>query len=187
MLARTLALVGLLGAAACDTESSTGVVVDNAFSPIPEGGDPTTEVTVFKVWWVTSLLPDPVTPGGEGHAQRTVPNTDFAYAVLAPGWDPSSSAPPARFLAVRSTMKLSALRGETLHVRVSDDTFVGDCEAGKPLSQEDADFITQRIFPAEFEGLAYDATNCETTPSATSIDAGGSDAVESPVDAASSP
>jgi hypothetical protein len=164
-LARWLVSISLLGAVACDTENPTMVVADNDYPVLPDGGDPTLEMTVFKVWWVTSLLPDPVPPGGEGQPQRTVPGTDFAYAVLAPGWDPSSLTAPSRFVAVKSATTLSASRGDTLHVRVSDDGFVGNCGAGKPLSQEDADFITQRIFPGEFSGKTYDATTC--TASAT--------------------
>ena len=159
-LARWLVSIALLGVVACDAEDPTTVVADNDFPVPPDGGDPTLEMTVLKVWWVTSLLPDPVLPGSEGQPQRTVPGTDFAYAVLAPGWDPSSPAPPSRFIAAKSTMTLSASRGDTLHVHVSDNAFVGNCAAGRPLSQEDADFITQRIFPGEFAGATYDATTC---------------------------
>ena len=177
-VARILVSIALVGAVACDTETPTVVVVDNDHPPVPDGGDPTAEMTVFKVWWVTSLLPDAVSPESEGLAQRTVPNTDFAYALLASGWDPLSPTPPTRFIAERSAVKLSAARGDTLHVHVSDDTFVGDCAAGKPLSQDDADFITQRIFPAEFAGMTYDATTCLAT--ASPANAG----VDSPSDAA---
>jgi hypothetical protein len=169
-LARLLVSIALLGAAACDTENPTMVVVDNGYAPVPDGGDPKTQMTVFKVWWVTSLLPDAVGPGGEGQPQRTVPNTDFAYALIAPGWDPSSPMPPTTFVAARSAVRLTASRGDTLHVPVSDNTFVGNCAVGKPLLQDDADFITQRIFPAEFTGSTYDAATCVATGS--SADAG---------------
>jgi hypothetical protein len=131
------------------------------------------EVTVFKVWWSTSLLPDPVAPGKEGQTERTVANRNFAYAILAPGWDPSSSSPPARFLPLKSGGPLNVGRGDTLHVHVSDSTFVGDCAANKTLSQDDADFITQRIFPAEFTGKTYDAKSC--TISSSAADAGAAD------------
>jgi hypothetical protein len=179
-LARWLVSISLLGAVACDTEDPTRVVADNDYPVLPDGSDPALEMTVFKVWWVTSLLPDPVLAGGEGQPQRTVPGTDFAYAVLAPGWDPSSPTPPSRFVAVKSATTLSASRGDTLHVHVSDDAFVGNCTAGKPLSQEDADFITQRIFPGEFSGKTYNAATCAA--SLTVGDAGdaadAADAVE---------
>jgi hypothetical protein len=155
-----LVLIALLGSASCDTEDPTTVVVDNAYPVVPAGGDVAKEMTVFKVWWVTSLLPDAVPPGGAGQPERTVPNSDFAYALLAPGWDPSSPAPPPRLFAAKSASRLSAARGDTLHIHVSDDTFVGNCNAARPLSQDDATFITTRIFPAEFARMIYDSKSC---------------------------
>jgi hypothetical protein len=146
------------------------VVVDNDYPSVPEGGDTSKEMTVYKVWWVTSLLPDAVSPGSEGQAERTVPNTDFAYAVLAPGWDPASTTPPTQLIAAKSSAKLTIARGDTLHVHVSDETFEGNCTAGKPLSQDDADFITQRIFPVSFANVQYDAKTCTATP--TTADGG---------------
>lgn len=168
-----LVLLGFMVAIGCETETATTVVVDNDYPAVPDGGDTSTETTVFKVWWVTSLLPDPVAPGNEGQPQRTVPNSDFAYAVLAPGWDPSSQVPPTRLIPAKSSIKLSVARGDMLHVHVSNGTFAGNCAAGQALSQDDADFITQRIFPGEFAGETYDAKSCSTSPIAVD---GGSDA-----------
>ncbi len=159
-LAGLLLLTPLLGVVGCDTEDPTMVVVDNDFPQVPDGGDAASETTVFKVWWATSLMPDPVAPGAEGQPQRTVPDADFAYAVLARGWDPSSSSAPTKLLAAKSLVILGAARGDTLHVHVSEGTFAGDCTAGQPLSQDDADFIATRIFPAEFAGMTYDAATC---------------------------
>jgi hypothetical protein len=68
---------------------------------------------------------------------------------------------------VKSKTTLSVKRGDTLHVRVSDITMTGNCGAGQPLSQSDADFITQRIFPGDFAGGAYDAATCTFVPNAT--------------------
>jgi hypothetical protein len=169
--------IALLGALGCETEDATMVVVDNDY-PAVDGGDSAKEITVYKVWWVTSLMPDPVAPGSEGQPARTVPNDDFAYAVLAPGWDPSSSDAPTTFIPAKSAAKLSAARGDTLHVRVSDDTFVGNCLAGKPLSQDDAAFITQRIFPVEFARVDFDAKTCTATLTAT--DAGADAPADAP-------
>ena len=39
-------------------------------------------------------------------------------------------------------------------------TFLGDCRAGKPLNQDEAAVITQRIFPGNFNGGTYDAKTC---------------------------
>jgi hypothetical protein len=166
----TISLVGALlsialpATAGCSGDNPTMVVVDNDFPAAAEGGGAASGVTVFKVWWVTSLMPDPVLPGAEGQPERTIPASDYAYAVLAPGWDPASGAPPTSVLAAKSTGVLTVAQGDTLHVHVSDVTFAGDCAAGQPLSQEDADLVTERIFPGEFAGVAYDAATCTRTP-----------------------
>ena len=155
----------------CQTEDATTVVVDNDYAMVDgavEGGvdggaGVAGEITVYKVWWAVSLLPDPVSPGREGQSERAVLDTDFAYALLAPGWDPSATKPPTRFIPVKSAAELTVARGDLLHIHVSDATFVGNCAAGKPLTQADADFITQRIFPDEFVGVTYRAATCATS------------------------
>ena len=168
----SIVLLASVSAAGCETEDPTQVVVDNDYPVLAaadrsmDGGGLAAEMTVFKVWWSTTLLPDAVAPGSEGQPQRTVPGAQFAYALLAPGWDPSSATAPERFLAAKSVSPLTIDRGDTLHVRVSDATFAGNCAAGKPLSQEDADLVTQRIFPDEFAGISYDAPTCAATTSA---------------------
>jgi hypothetical protein len=60
--------------------------------------------------------------------------------------------------------------GDTLQIPVDDETFVGNCASSSFLSQSQADFITQRVFPSIFANLRYDAGNCKTTPVG---DAGG--------------
>jgi hypothetical protein len=153
----------LSSAVGCETEDPSDVVVDNDYA-VSDAGDAAAGTTVVEAWWAVTLLPEAVAPGAEGQAERTVPNEDFAYAVLAPGWDPSSATPPVKLLAVRSADKLAVGRGETLHVHVSPDTFVGDCTTGRVLSQDEADFITQRIFPGVFAGRSYDARTCTAAP-----------------------
>jgi hypothetical protein len=136
---------------ACSTSDPTQAVVDNGYPALPDGGDPATQTVVYASWWSVTLFSTPVPAGAESDPARAVTSTDFAYAVLAPGWDPSS------------TTALHADRGDTLHIVVSDATVIGNCAAGKPLSQEDADFITQRIFPGLFSGVSYDAAKCVAT------------------------
>jgi hypothetical protein len=143
----------LLLAPACDTETPTSAVVDN---------DSTN--TVYKAWWSTSLFATPIAASKESESERAIPATDFVYALLAPGWDPASGPAPTRLVVVRSKDPLSVVRGDELHIHVSDATFVGNCETGPLLSQDDADFITQRIFPGDFVGVAYDAATCTTVP-----------------------
>jgi hypothetical protein len=147
----------------CETETATTAVVADRYPVIADGGDPSTQLTVYKVWWVTTLFVDPVVPGAESALQRTVPAADYAYALLAPGWDPTSTTPPVILIPVRSADKLGVTRGETLRIEVSDATFVGNCAGGKTLSQDDADFITLRIFPGDFATVTYDAKNCTST------------------------
>lgn len=151
---RTLGLTLLLVAAsACDTPDPTKAVVDNAYPA-------SSQVVVYKAWWSATLFEDPVLPGASSDEQRSVPESNFVYALLAPGWDPASGSPPTKLLAVRSKEPLAATRGDTLHIIVSDATFAGSCDARQPLSQEDADFITQRIFPGDFANVSYDAATC---------------------------
>ena len=153
----------LLATTGCETETATTAVVADSYPAVADGGDPSTQVTVYKVWWVTTSFLDPVAPGAESDAQRTVPAADYAYALLAPGWDPTSSTPPTLLIPLRSADKLSVNRGDTLRIDVSDATFVGNCAGGKPLSQDDADFITQSIFPGDFAAVRYDARSCTAT------------------------
>jgi hypothetical protein len=159
----------LLGASACETEDATFAVVDDDYIAPPDGAA-YAGVTVYKVWWSTALFDAPLGPGEESSSQRVVTSDETAYALLAPGWNPSSGAPPTQLVPVRSKTTLSVKRGDTLHVRVSDITMTGNCGAGQPLSQDDADFITQRIFPGDFAGGTYDASACIFVPNA--IDAG---------------
>jgi hypothetical protein len=49
-----------------------------------------------------------------------------------------------------------------LRITVADETFIGDCASGKPLSSEDAQLIVERIFPGDFAGVTYDSTACIT-------------------------
>ena len=82
-----LALLAVVG---CNGDPTT-VVVDNGF---PAAADAAGTMTVFKVWWVTTLFPSPVAPGASSETERTIAATDFAYALLAPGW--SRSRPRSR-------------------------------------------------------------------------------------------
>lgn len=159
------ALVVALGG--CATEDASKAVVDNGYSA--------TQTVVYRAWWVATYFPEPVAGGAASTEQRSVPASDFAYAVLAPDWDPASATPPARFVVVKSKAPLSLTRGATLHIVVDDQSFTGSCTAGQPLSQEEADFITQRIFPGEFANVTYDAKTCASTPSPSAASDAGAD------------
>ena len=160
---------------ACDTPDPTQAVVENAYPALVDGGDPATRAVVYRAWFVTTLFKEAVLPGEASDEERSVPENDFVYVLLAPGWDPESGTPPAKLIALKSKAKLRAVRGDTLHITVSDRTFAGSCDGRQPLSQEDADFITTRIFPGDFANVTYDAKTCTTTPVPTDdagVDAG---------------
>jgi hypothetical protein len=165
-LASALVLSGTL-LPACETSDATQAVFDNEY-PVSDAGA-SASVTLYRGWWSVAQLSEPVLAGAESDPLRVVQGSDYAYALLAPGWDPESGSPPATLLPVRTSAKLSVARGDTLRITISDATAVGNCAAGLPLSQADADFITQRIFPGEFAGQSYDAASCTASP----ISAGG--------------
>ena len=149
-------------AAGCETADPTSAVLDNAY----EVADPTqgTAMTIYKAWWSVALFPDPVAAGQASDAVRVVQGTDYAYALLAPGWDPTGGGMPSTLVPVRTAMRLTANRGDVLHIVVSDATTVGNCSAGNPLSADDAAFILERIFPGDFADATYDAATCTATP-----------------------
>lgn len=166
--------IGATSVVACATQDPTKAVVENGYPAVRDGGDPATSVVVYKAWWVTTLFKEPVLPGETSEEERSVPETDFVYALLAHGWDPASGTPPAKLVAVKSKTKIGVARGSTLRIAVSDGTFAGNCDAKQALSQDEADFVTQRIFPGDFTSVTYDAKTCTTTPIPAAEDAGKS-------------
>jgi len=165
-----VALATLLAPLAGCDDTPTTAVVTNAYAPAAA-------TSVFEVWWSTTLFPRPVAAGATSETERTVPASDFAYALLAPGWSPESGGAPPRLVAVRSADPLSVAAHDRLRIVVSPDTFVGDCATGPPLDEDDAQLIVERIFPGAFAGASYDPATCRTTPaSGDGGDAGGPDA-----------
>ena len=168
LLSLGLAASSATALAACETEDASHAVVDNAY--------PIGQAVVYRAWWAATYFPDPVPAAATSAEQRSVPASDIAYVVLAPGGDPARATPPTSFVVLQSKAPLALARGETLHIVVDDQTFTGSCAAQQPLSQEQADFITQRIFPGEFANATYDAKTCTMRPdsatSAAATDAG---------------
>jgi hypothetical protein len=161
-------VVGAVGTAplACETGAATYAVLDNAYpAPASDAGS-TPQSVVYRGWWSVTYFATPVPAGAESDPNRVIPATDYAYALLAPDWDPTSGSPPTKLLALRTRNQLSAARGGTLHLVISDETALGNCAAGQPLRQDEADLITQSIFPAEFAGWVYDAATCTMTRTA---------------------
>jgi hypothetical protein len=127
----------------CD--DATTIVVDNAY---------TDDTIVDEVWWSQTLVPDQVTPGGESPVYRTTPANETAYVVAERG---------GNVFVARTTTPLGVDRSAELHVVISPEKIVGDCATSNArLTQPEADFITQSIFPGRFAGAVYDAATCKT-------------------------
>ena len=167
--ARTLlgcAVLGALCVAGCDTPT-TYVVLDNTYPP-----SSTNSLVVYEAFWQAIAFQAPIPPGFSTVPQSTIAaSANTAYAVLAPGWDPSISTPPTSFIVMQSRGGFAVHLNHTLHIPVDDTTFGGNCAAGSFLSQEQADFLTQRVFRNTFAALKYDAATCTATQD---MDAGGS-------------
>jgi uncharacterized membrane protein YgcG len=104
--------------------------------------------------------------------QRTIPGSDYAYALLAPGWS-AANGPPPYLVAVKSAAKLTAYDHQLLRIIAADATFTGDCAAGTLLTADDATLITTQLFPGEFAGAVYDPATCTTTLSSGAGGMGG--------------
>jgi hypothetical protein len=153
-----------LAAAGCDDAPTTAIVRD-AY-PLAADAGPGGAMTVYEVWWGTTLFARPVAAGATSETERTIPGSDYAYALLAPGWSPEDGGRPARLVALKSTAKLSVAVHDQLDIDVSDDTFTGDCAAGAPLDADDARLVVERIFPGDFAGVIYDPATCTAAPAA---------------------
>jgi hypothetical protein len=154
-------LLGLaLLAAGCDHYGAPAVVLDNEYPP--SAAEP---LVVYAAAWQAVTFPAPIPPGTSSDPQTSVAASDnTAYLVLAPGWDPTSSSAPTAFVVMQSVAGYGVHLGQTLHIPVNDSTFVGNCASNHLLTQQQADFITQLVFPSVFAGLSYDAATCTTTP-----------------------
>jgi hypothetical protein len=166
LFALTVLLAGFAAALGGCDDAPTTAVVENGFG-VPAasnvGGANLPPTSVVEVWWLTTLFPSAVGPGATSEIERAVPGTDFAYALLAPGWSPGDGGRPARLVAVKSAAELSVAAHGRLRIVVSNDAFTGDCDHGPPLDADDARLITERIFPGAFAGKVYDPATCTTS------------------------
>lgn len=142
----SLLMLGVL-LTSCDDATSVRVLND------------TDESVVHRLWWQTTLFTTPVEPQGTSEFERTVPASDFAYVLLTSSADDAGTQQP-----LRSRERLSVQRGAVLDVHVNATDWLGFCDAGQPLTQDEADFITQRIFATQFEGQTFEAASCTTRP-----------------------
>jgi hypothetical protein len=152
-------VVAATGAATgCDTPD-TRVVLDNQYPP-----STTNALVIFQAFWQAVSFTTAIPPGASSDSQSTVAaSANTAYVLLAPGFDPDVDATPTSFVVLQSLTGFGVHFNTTLHIPVDDTTFVGNCAAGSFLTQDQADFITQRVFASTFAGLHYDAATCTTT------------------------
>jgi hypothetical protein len=143
----------------------TYVVVDNDYPT-----HATSPLVVYRAYWQAVEFKTPIPPGSSSAQEPTVPASEnTAWAVLAPGWDPASSSPPTSFVVLQSRTGFAVNLDNTLHIPVDDTDFEGNCATGSVLTQAQADFITELVFPTIFQGQRYDAATCTTKPA---VDAG---------------
>jgi hypothetical protein len=159
ILAAVVALAVLV--AACQGAPATTVVLDNAYptsSPSP--------LVVYDAYWqAVSFAGSPLVPGASSAPQPTVPaSANTAYVVVAPGWDPSSVAPPKSFVVLESREGYSVGLGDSLQIAVDDNSFIGNCAAGSHLTATEATFITRYVFACDFATMSYDPATCTVTP-----------------------
>lgn len=158
-------------AIACDGRPLTSAVVENAYPASAE-----MPLVVYRAFWQAVAFQQSLPPGLSSDEQPTVPaSRNTAYVAVAPGWSPDASAVPTSLVFLQSATGFEVHLNDTLHIAVDDKTFIGNCDAGSFLSQDQADFMTQRVFtptlfPGAFATVRYDAASCTTTPIA---DAGG--------------
>lgn len=152
-----IAVAALVIAIGCDVPS-TNAVLDNDYPPSTGNA-----LVIYKAFWQAVAFTAPVPPGASSDAQSTVPaSANSAWVLLAPGWDPSGPAAPMALVVLQSRQGFGVHLNQTLHIPVDDTTFAGNCAVGSTLAQADADFITQRVFAADFAGARYDAATCTT-------------------------
>jgi hypothetical protein len=145
----------------CENPTSS-VVLDNGYPT-----SATNALVVYHGFWQAISFTKPVSPGSSSDPQITVPaSANTAYVLVAPGWDPAAdggASTPASFIVLQSRSGFGLRLDSTLHIPVDDARFMGNCAAGSFLTQDQADFITQRVFASDFAGLSYDAATCTTT------------------------
>jgi hypothetical protein len=178
-IAAILAGFAIASLAGCD-DTETTAVIDNAYPTLADGGnDPPNSIAVYRGWWLVTVFADPIAAGTSSDPHRVVNGLDSAYLVLAPGWDPASGTTPQKLIPAKTKTAIGVSKGDVLHITANDENLIGNCAAKQPLTQADADFITQNIFPEEFAGFTYDAATCTLTPIS---DGGISDAATAQTD-----
>ena len=155
----TLVLGTVVFGTGCFPRPDTSVVLENDYPR-----DAAAAYVIYQAYWQAVSFDAAIVPGAASDVMPTVPASgNTAYVVVAPGWDPSSNTPPRSIVVLESAGQFAVNLDDTLTIPVSDETFIGNCAAGSALTQTEADFITNLVFPGRFAQLHYEAKDC-TTP-----------------------
>lgn len=143
-----------------DQAPHTTVVIDNGYSPSARAS-----LVVVRALVDAVTFKDPILPGASSEPQDSPSSSgSTAYVVLAQGWNPERERQPSALVVMQSRAPIAVELDQALHVAIDDATFVGNCAAGSPLTQAQADFLTSVVFPDLFATVHYDAATCTTTP-----------------------
>ena len=163
------ALAPMAAMLGCDARPVTTASIDNRYATSAK-----TPLVVYRARWQEVAFADPVLPGASSVALSAVPaSSGTAYAILAPGWDPGSDSLPTSLVVMQSREGFDVHLDGALHIPIDDTTFIGNCAAGNVLSEAQAAFITELVFPDVFASRRYDAATCTVTPAADDGGAGG--------------
>ena len=151
------AIADAIGSSACESPH-TFVVFDNDYPPAAR-------MIVYRATWQAIAFQDSIAPDRSSGPQSTIAASEnTAYAILAPGWDSDGGSPPRTLIVLQSREGFAVHLNNTLRIPIDDASFAGNCAAGSTLTQAQADFITQLVFPDVFASLHYDAATCTVTP-----------------------
>lgn len=157
---------------ACQGDLSEAVVVNDMPADGPE------PLTIYKVWYRSTLFLDPLAPGEQSESLRIGPGAEPAYALLAPAYDADAGTP--RLMPARTKDVIRSEAGETVRLVFSPATAFIGCGGAAGLSREDYDTIRERIFPGDIVA-PFDPAGC-TSQGRSGQEAGTDSAADAGVD-----
>lgn len=102
--------------------------------------------TIVKVWYRTTLFTDAIQPGDESAQKPVGTGSEPAYALIALDYDPEAGT-SSRKVPARTRDSIETKDDDQVKLTFGADTATGPCVGGTPMTQEEYDFIAQRIFP----------------------------------------
>jgi hypothetical protein len=151
-----IATIALAPVTACDNAAAEAVVVNELGANDPP-------ITLEKVWFRTTLFTRPVAPGESSETLRIGTGVEYAYAVIRVGQDDPDGGPPARRYVARTREPVDAQPATVTSIVFSATGSQSLCFGAPPLTREDWNFVTSRIFPSE-QVEPYDPASCAAPP-----------------------